>query len=219
MEKRWRGRAARVAAGALAAMLLAACGGGTAGGDDHSPTATAEETEAAANSQVDKSRTYRAKVHAEGTGAAPFTWDGEQEVVLTRVGGPDIDVNLLSAGFAVPEIVTDDPAHRFRWAFDLLNAYEDQPGTFQITADPVNAQGLKSKAFLIWMKVKDEHKDKEAVFEMDEVEYLKEFNQLQEPCTVEVGPNESSGTLTCTALATAEGEVAGLTVTWEEIPG
>lgn len=202
--------------GALLALLvlLAGCGGNGSG--EGEPEESASPTEAASESDVDKSRTFRAKVHAEGTGAAAFTWDGEQEILLTRVGSPDIEVNLLSAGFKNPEKLTTDPAYRFRWAFDLLNAYRDAPGTFEITGDAVNAQGLKSAAFLIWMKVKDPSKD--AVFDMSEVDFLKEFNQVQEPCTLEVGENESTGTLRCPALATKDGEVAGLTVTWEEIP-
>lgn len=199
-----------MAAAVLLTVLSSACGGG--GGDpepDASPSGTAT-----APSKVDRSRNFRARVRAEGTGAAVFTWEGEQEIVLTRVGGPNIQVNLLSAGFATPEILPHDRAHRFRWAFDLLNAYEDQPGTFDITGEALNAQGLKSQVFLIWMKVKDPSKD--AVFDMAEVEFLKRFDQLQKPCTVEVGENESTGTLRCPALATVEGEVAGLTVTWEE---
>lgn len=209
-----RGRALRgIAAAAVLALLAAGCGGNGSGGDDPDPSES--PSDGATQSEVDQSRTFRAKVHAEGTGAAAFTWDGEQEIVLTRVGGPDIDVNLLSAGFKDPEILTSDPSLRFRWAFDLLNAYEDQPGTFEITSDPVNAQGLKSQAFLIWLKVKDP--SKEAVFDMEEVEFLKEFRELKEPCTVEIGENESTGTMSCPALATPEGEVAGITVTWEEI--
>ena len=200
---------------ALAVLALVAVGcGGNGGGDDPSPSAS--PSDGAAKSEVDRSRTFRAKVHAEGTGAAVFTWDGEQEVVLTRVGSPDIDVNLLSAGFKDPEILTSDRAFRFRWAFDLLQGYEDKPGTFEITADPVNAQGLKNTAFLIWMKVKDP--SKEVVYDMAEVDFLKTFDQLKAPCTVEIGENESTGTLSCPSLATAEGETAGLTVTWEEIP-
>lgn len=213
-----RGRVLRLAAMAMAlAALAAGCGRG-GGGEEPTPTASPSEgaSDSASDSAVDRSRAFRAKVHAEGTGAAPFVWDGEQEVLLTRVGGPDIEVNLLSAGFKVPEIIDADPSLRFRWAFDLLNAYKDQPGEFDITADPVNAQGLRSTAFLIFMKVKDP--TKETVYEMEEVEFLKEFKELKEPCKLVVGENGSTGSLTCPALASAEGEVAGLTLTWEEIP-
>lgn len=209
-----RGGAMRLV-GTLMALTALVAGCARDGGGDE-PTPSASPSEEGTESSVDQSRTFRAKVHAEGTGASVFTWDGEQEIVLTRVGGPDIDVNLLSAGFKDPEIVTSDPTLRFRWAFDLLSGYEDKPATFQITADPVNAQGLKNQAFLIWMKVKDP--SKKAVFEMEEVEFLKEFREIKEPCTVVVGENESTGSLTCPALATADGEVAGITVTWEEIP-
>lgn len=208
-----RGGAMRLAAMVMGlAVLFTGCTR-DGGGDEPSPTASSSEEDPA--NSVDQSRTFRAKVHAEGTGAAVFTWDGEQEIVLTRVGNSSLDVNLLSAGFKDPEIVTSDPSLRFRWAFDLLNGYEDKPGTFQITSEAVNAQGLKNQAFLIWMKVKDP--SKEVVYEMEEVEFLKEFREIKEPCTVVVGENESTGSLTCPSLASAEGEVAGITVTWEEI--
>lgn len=211
----WRGRAIRWVATAMAlAALATGCGGNGGGEGDPSPTTSAAEQ--GTEDSLDQSRDFRAKVHAEGTGAAVFTWDGEQEITLTRVGGPDIDVNLLSAGFKEPEIVTSDPSLRFRWAFDLLSGYEDKPGTFQLTGDAVNAQGLKNQAFLIWIKVKDP--SKKAVFDMADVEFLKEFREIKEPCTVVVGENESTGSLTCPALASKDGEVAGITVTWEEIP-
>lgn len=44
------------------------------------------------------------------------------------------------------------------------------------------------------------------------------LNRSQQPCTVQVDATGSTGSLTCRALDTAEGEVAGLTVSWEEIP-
>ena len=44
-----------------------------------------------------------------------------------------------------------------------------------LTAEPQGEQGLRSSAFLIFMKVKDPSKD--AVFDMKEVDFLKEFNQ------------------------------------------
>lgn len=203
-------------AGALLVLLVLVAGCGGNGSGEAEPEESPSPSESASESGVDQSRKFQAKVHAEGTGAAEFTWDGQQEIVLTRVGGPDIDVNLLSAGFTMPQVLDSDRAFRFRWAFDLLNAYEDKPATFEITGDAVNAQGLKSSAFLIWMKVKDPSKD--VVFDMAEVDFLKEFKELKEPCTVEVGENESTGTLRCPALAAKDGEVAGLTVTWEEIP-
>lgn len=192
-------------------LLLAGCGGGKPA---VTPSPTVSEDASPAKSDVDKSRKFVARVTAVGTGAAAFTWEGEQEIILTRVGKQGLDVNLLSAGFAIPEVVDNDRSLRFRWAFDLLNAYADEPGTFTIDGAPQGQQGLRSSAFLIFMKVKDPSKDE--VFDMKEVEFLKEFNVMKQACTVEVGEGEKTGKLTCPELATKEGESAGLTVSWEQ---
>ena len=200
-------------AAVVMALMLVGCGGGKPA-DPPSETASPTEDASPAKSDVDKSRKFVARVTAVGTGAAVFDWEGEQEIILTRVGKSGMDVNLLSAGFALPEIVTSDRSLRFRWAFDLLNAYADQPATFTIDGVPEGQQGLRSSAFLIFMKVKDPSKD--AVFDMKDVDFLKEFNQVKQPCTLEVGAGEKTGTLTCPELATKDGESAGLTVTWEQ---
>jgi hypothetical protein len=210
---RGRGSLRAGAVGLLLAALLAGCSGGQADPPSESPSPSDEASSIA--DSVNRSRTFLAKVRAQGTGAAAFTWEGEQEILLTRVGNKDIDVNLLSAGFKLPEIVTNDRSLRFRWAFDLLNAYGDEPGTFTIDGAPEGGQGLRSSAFLIFMKVKDPSKDE--VFDMKDVEFLKEFNQMKQACTVEVGEGEKTGKLVCPELATTEGESAGITVVWEQI--
>lgn len=202
-----RALSAAVAAG----LLLMGCGGEE---PEATPSPTVSEDASPAGSDVDRSRKFVARVTALGTGAAAFTWEGEQELILTRVGKQGMDVNLLSAGFALPEKVTSDPSLRFRWAFDLLNAYGDEPGTFTMSGEPEGQQGLRSSAFLIFMKVKDPSKD--AVHDMEEVEFLKTFNVLTQPCMLDVGAGEKTGTLTCPELATKDGETAGLTVTWEQ---
>lgn len=163
---------------------------------------------------VDRSRDFRAMVKAEGTGAAPFRWEGEQVVSLIRVGDPELSVNIVSAQVRDPQQLTDDPAARFRWGFDLFGDYDDEPGDYTFDGSPT-PNGKRSAALLVWMRVKDGSKP--AVFSMDEVEFMENFTELREPCTVTLGPLERTGALRCPAVANENGEVAGFTVSWEEL--
>lgn len=176
-------------------------------------TPTPASTDPAASdtpSFADEQRDEPSRVTVEVTGDVAFTWEAEEMVTVTHVGGPEIPVNLLSAGFLEPKRL-DDPQNRFRWAFDLIGAY-DGPGTYEFDGEADN-QGIRSVAFLIYMRVEDG--EAEAVFDMDEVESLKEYREIVRPCTLEVGEEERSGTLTCPELATEDGETVAMTVHWE----
>lgn len=164
------------------------------------------------SSGVDRPRDFLAEVTVEGTGAVPFRWEGHQTVHLIRVGRPGMDVNLLSASVELTEQLPEDRAARFRWGFDLFNVYADRPGTF--TFDGTESAAVKSGVLFVWMRVKDA--SKEAVFDESELEYLENFTQLRNPCTVEVGEGERTGALRCPEVANEDGEVAGFEVRWQE---
>lgn len=198
-----------LAAMSVAALMLSGC----SSSPDAEPEPTDEATSESSANDVDKSFKMLADLEVTGSGVAAFSWQGREEVQITRVGNPSIDTNLLSAGFLVP-VKTDDPQNRFRWAFDLLNAYADEPGTFTIDANPVNEQGLKSLAFLIWLRATEANKDKDALQDMSEVEFLKEFRTILKPCTIVIGEGILSGSIDCPELATEDGEVAGMKVAW-----
>jgi hypothetical protein len=163
---------------------------------------------------VDQSRQVRAAVSVKATGAAEFDWETEEILQVTRVGGPHIDANLLSVGFLLPQKTDEDPKNRFRWAFDLLNAYEDEPGTFEISSQAINPQGLRSLAFLIWMRVKDG--SIEQAQDESEVEFLERFGEVRQACTVEIGEDVLSGSMACPELANDEGETVSLKVSWRD---
>ena len=202
----------------FAALLAGGCSPLEDGLDAPLPeTATAEATTPAAGDaatrQADRSREFTGRVRVQGTGAAPFEWEGTQTVILNRVGYPGISVNLLSAGFQFPEPLPEDRALRFRWGFDLKGVYDDRPGVF--TFDGVSSPSAGSNVVFVWMRVKDP--SKRAVFEDDEVDFIEYFTVLRQPCTAEVGEGERTGTLRCPEVANEEGETASFTVSWEEI--
>lgn len=200
----WNAR--RAAACALALLLLAGC----ANSSEPDPTSSEQAAEDEDDEYTQVTQVV-ADMEVEGTGAAPFSWTGEGLLHVTRVGTPEIDVNLLTVGFAEPMVVTNDPRHRFRWSFDLLDDYRDRPGTFTID-DETNESGMHSLAMLLFMRVEDPTKP--AVYDMEEVEFLKQFDQLAQPCQVEVGEDVLSGSLTCPELRSAEGESAGVRLSW-----
>lgn len=213
-----RGTGLRAALAALSLTLLTgACSSSDAG--DPAPTSPpvtepdSPDSSEAARNPMDHSREFVGEVRVEGTGAATFTWEGTQTVILNRLGGPGLGTNFLSAGFANPEPLPQDRALRFRWGFDLMGVYGDEPATF--TYDGTEGPSVGSNVVFVWMKVKDP--SKQAVFEEDEVVFLKQFTVLRRPCTLTVGQGERTGTLHCPEVATADGETAGFTVVWREV--
>lgn len=214
----------RIASAVLAFLLLLAgtgCGGGERSSSGAVTTAAAKTDEELTPPRVEQ---LRSLVTVSMTGARALDWEGVQRVHLTRAGGPTRDVNLLTAGFAEPQILPRDPRIRFRWAFDLLNQYADEPATF--TIDPIPAAPsppagaepaaapVASNVYLTYMQVAEGSKEKEAVFDWDEVEVYEEYNRLAQPCTVQVADEARSGTLRCPALRAENGQIVSLTVSW-----
>lgn len=201
-------------AGATVALLLLLAGCSDRGTADPSPSPTASASATEGEGPIaDRSHKITVWVTAEASGAAAFRWQGRQTMEVTRIGGDGKPLNVLGIGFTEPQIIPDNRAFRFRWAFDLIRTYADTPGTFTIDVTPAQPpERAISQALLIWLKVKDPAKD--IARTMDEVEFLKEFTRALEPCTVQIGEGERSGSLDCPKLSTADGEVAGLRVTW-----
>lgn len=207
-------RCARTGAAIAMVVLLVGCRAGSGDSEVTESPPSEEPTSQRVDGPVDRSRDIRARIRAQGTGAAVFRWSGEQIVSLIRTGRKEMTVDILSLQALDPEPLPEDRAARFRWGFDLLNTYEDRAGEYTFDSEP-GADGKHSAVLFVWMRVKDA--SKRAVFDMDEVEFLENFTELREPCTLTVGEGERTGTLACPAVANEEGEVAGFTVSWEEL--
>lgn len=213
--KQWVYGGRTIAATLALGALLSACSGNASPAASDSPSPSPTQSEDPDVPRVDFSHHFPARVRVEATGAANFVWEGEDKMQITRTGGPQYSVNLLSGGFLAPNILPEEPKNRFRWAFDFLSGYADEPGTFTLTGQPANQQGLSDGSLFIWMRVKDG--SKEVVYEESELEFMKHFSVLRQPCTLVVGPDERSGSLHCPEVATQEGETVGYRVTWEAV--
>lgn len=227
MSRRWHRTGPRhlaLVALSVAALALPGCQSGRASRPTASPTpsSTAEMAIAKARAEMDRSRETWAEVTVEGFGAAPFKWTGEEVVTIAQLGTATTEVTLLSVGFFAP-VRIGDGTERFRWAFDLLNTYRDKPGRFQITGAK-DKSGTGNMAFLIHMRVKDHAKQLESIERQEDVVFIKRFDEIREPCVVDVGPGADAGTIDCPALAGPNGEVAGYRASWkvlgylEELP-
>lgn len=193
-------------------LVLAGCvgDGERPNADDLAESPAAESTEE--QGDLDRSREFEAVVRAEVTGAATFVWEGRQTVALTRVGAPDLEANMLAAGFLEPQVVDGEPEKRFRWGFELFDQYADEPGTFQITGAAAGEQKLRDAALLVYVVAKDPSKPQ--LQDWAEVESYQEFNQVRRACTLQIGPAEATGTLECPELASAEGDTVAIKITW-----
>lgn len=197
----------------VGALVAAGCAGEGPAPSARDAVATPVEETSAAPSADPATRELPSTVVVKATGAAQFTWRGEQDVVVSRHRTEQ--VNLLNVGFRHPEILPDDPVHRFRWAVDLVDGYEDKPGTFTLTGEVLPGTSVRHNVFLVWMRVVEEARDKPAVFEWDEVVFLEDYHELRQPCVLEVGEGVLSGSLRCPELADKQGKVVGLEVSWE----
>lgn len=164
-------------------------------------------------SPLDRSRDVSVRVHATITGAADVQWQGTEIMTIARVGKLGTPVNLFSAGFTEPVRLPDEPTLRFRWAVELLDAYDDKPGDHVIQPTVPGAAGVSS-AFVVVLRVNDAARDKLVVHDWGEVESLRYYDHVRQPCTLHIGDDESEGRLHCPELATAEGETVAATIEW-----
>lgn len=158
---------------------------------------------------ADEARSERLRVRATVTGAVSFVYDGVQDVQITRVGGPGLNVDVFSMGFMVP-VKLEDPKERFRWAFDLLYAY-DGPGRYEFGTEA--GRGFDNIALLIYLRAKDG--SVETVHDVEETEAYLQFRDIREPCIVEIGEGQRTGSLHCPQLAALDGEIASMTIGWQ----
>lgn len=190
---------------AFAGMVLTGCSADGPATPD-SPSATPSEGAKTGASE------QQARVTVRVSGAENYRWEGRQLLRFLREGALGESVNLLSVGAVLPQAL-DDPRDRFRWAFDLINQYADKPGSYTLERDTGTSE-VSSNILLISMRVKDGSKS--AVFDWADVERFVEYTELQEPCVVEVGPEATSGTLSCPAVADAKsGQVVAIEAEWE----
>ena len=207
----------------LLVTLTSGCARDAGGDPAPSPAASASEpgdalplAEVTAPGPLDRSRDVPAEVTVTVTGEQAFTWHGEHIITLTRVGYPGMGSNLLSLGFLDFLPVPDQRQLRFRWAFDLLRAYQDTPGTFTLTNDALDDRGFKDLAFLILLTLRDSAADSDT-FTVDDILAEDHYGLIVQPCTLTIGEAEATGSLECPDLATMDGaRHLAMTVTWRQ---
>jgi len=169
------------------------------------------------DSGLDQSRDMTARVTVTVSGDRSFTWQGTETVTLTRVGGPGLQVNLLSAGFVTPVPLNGQAKGQrtelFRWGFDVVEDYQDSPGVFTIAPTKTEESGIASNVVMLYAKLR---RDIDVADQDDDIEVQQLFDTLPEPCTVEVGPNEATGRLSCPAVEDRQGARISLVAEWEE---
>lgn len=161
------------------------------------------------------SRLERAHVEVIVSGSVSFSYDKKRTPVqIVVVRAEQQALKLLSVGLSEYEAAGRDG--RFRTAFDLLGVYGG-PGSYSLSAGALDAsapaaplQSSSGGAFLQYFKLKDPS----GRFTPENSEG-REFNQLMEPCSIEVTKGEESGSLTCPKLADLSGAVVSLKMTWQ----
>lgn len=186
----------------VSVLITAGCAGESSGprADQARADSTAEDPRAP------RQHTVGASVRVHVSGAHDFVWEGSHEVGFVRMKG---DVNFLSGGFEGPQALAEDPRVRFRWAFDLVNQYHDEPSELTIDA-PAPGQ-TASSAYFTYMEVRDG--SKHAVFDWDEVEVYQEFKQV-ETCVLQLGTELQNGELRCPRLREDGGQEVAVTIRW-----
>lgn len=198
------------------AFSLAACvadSGARPPQEHNSPTVTPTAT--ADPQDTDRNLDFDARVTVSVSGEVAIEWAGKLLVNLSRVGGPGQSANVLTVGTWVPEVVGHDPKTRFRWAFDLINTYNDKPGTFLMPGQPTGG-GLRNTMLLLYMRVVDDKQGEQAVFKMEDVEMLREHTQIVEPCILEIISEDArTGRLDCPALRAKQGGTVHVNIHWQ----
>lgn len=197
------------------AFSLAACMADSGARPPQEPTPTVTPTATADPQDTDRNLDFEAHVALSVSGEVAIEWTGKLQVNLSRVGGPGQSANVLTVGTWVPEVVGHDPKTRFRWAFDLINTYNDKPGTFLMPGQPAGGGSLRNTMLLLYMRVVDSKQGDQAVFKMEDVEVMREYSQIAQPCTVEILSEDArTGRLDCPALRAKEAGAVHVNIHW-----
>lgn len=167
------------------------------------------------------SRILEGSLDIEVRGAVEFSWSGSTPLnVLTNVGAGSPEAFWQLTIGIMPEHIVDADGTRFRTAFDLLGyrgsgEYTLEAATPEGSPTPTpddDAAGeeqppapgsLRGAALLLVAPPGVEEPDR--------------FNELEEPCTIEVRDRGHSGTVDCPAVSGDDGDVA-FTWSWETDP-
>ena len=179
----------RSVAGVVAIVVLGACGGG----GDRDAASPSVPTSAPVSAPV--VRTLPATVEVTSSGAVEVSYRAETDLTVSvfRPGRPDL--TLLTVGLA-EERQAGDVA--FRTAFDLAGLYTG-PARYTLPAIGSSSGASSiSTAFLQGTRAS-------AMFR---------FDRAVEPCVVEVGSEERTGSIACPRLEDATGATVSLRMAW-----
>ena len=180
------------------AVLLGACSGG---GASH------VVGRAAAGDRAPRTETIQASVRATATGAAALSYDAPTAVTVSRFDPANPALSLLTVGLA--EFSRAGGGQRFRTAFDLAGTYHG-PGTYSFGAGGAGSSSL-SNAFLQIVELRDV----EGSLGEANVAKADRFDRTLEPCHLEVGAGERSGSLRCPRLSDGSGAEIAFELSWK----
>lgn len=199
----------------LVALGTAACGRDSGGRDEE----TSKRARGLDPARVSKVVPARLRVSVEGR--VSFTYDDRVDLRVVTINDPKLSsLRFLSVGIEQPKVLPGGPA--FRVAFDLAGAYRGA-GTYELPAvggdrtpasldpgnlDPSALTQTFSKVYLYYWKRGDPTQSPRSAAS------VQAFENLLEPCRLEVGTDARSGKLTCPAVAGAGGETVSLTMEW-----
>jgi len=206
-----------VVLGTALMILLSACS------QDQTDVASGAASPAPAESPdvpfPDASRAEPARVTVTVTGDLSLTWEGESELRIVTLTPEEESANIFSVGFEELHTTITD-GERFRWAFDVLGAYNGA-GTYMVPAgggqgpQPGGLEtGLRSSAFLLHVTLA-EGVDHGPPYTEEELLSATAYDQVLQDCTIIVSDDEATGTVDCPELANNEGHTISMDVTWE----
>lgn len=173
------------------------------------------------------SRSIPAHLEVEVDGALSFTYDEEVPLRVVVINDPDVTpIRFLSVG--LEELKPLGEGVSFRLAFDLAGLY-DGPGRYELPAagggppperlDPESpdpnaaAEGI-SNVYLTYLERESGDEAGEGTPGPDSIKRANQFENVAEPCTVEVGPEERTGSLECPEVVGAGGETVSIRMEW-----
>lgn len=186
--------------------------------------ASKEPTGAGSLNPDEVSRLEASHLKVTVSGPVSFTWEDDVDLRIVVVNDPEVtSLRFLSVG--IHDMKALEGGAQFRIAFDLAGRYGG-PGTYQLPAiggapatlpsvDPRNpdpnpaAEGL-SRIYLTYFKLKADADGGGSA----SIEVAHQFENVLEPCALEVGKNEQSGKLSCPRVADAKGTTVNVVMEW-----